>query len=61
MHHGSGATLVFLYVATTVAEMITVAGKVDCETVVRSVGKNRDLSRVDRKWSDYQGYSDCDI
>ena len=47
MQRGSGATLVFLRLVTGEAGRTTVAGKVAYETVVRSVGRNLDLSSVD--------------
>ena len=58
MQRGSEATLVFLCLVTGVAGRTTVAGKVDCETVVRNVGRNLDLSSVHSKWLNCQ---DCEV
>ena len=41
--------------AITVVGKSTVAGKVDDETVVRSVGRNIDLSSVNNKWVNLPG------
>ena len=56
MQHGTEATLVFLRLVTAPAGKTTVAGKVNCETVVRSVGRNLDLRSLDSKWWNCQDF-----
>ena len=45
--------------AVAATDKITVPGNVVCETVVRRVGRNLDLSSVDSKWLNYRGCGVC--